>query len=151
MRRAGPILILLIGLAALFIDFFPNAAVPGGDPDAGGWRCDCNRHANIYHLLHIPAFSALDLPVQGGPSTLSPSSGDGTHGASWRMVVEMAPEVRAWSIYPGGQSGNPMSSRYRDRIPRWVAGTLDTVRFPRTPGDLDASRVMSTLTLSPAR
>jgi len=37
-RRAGPILILLIGLAALFIDFFPNAAVPGGDPDAGGWR-----------------------------------------------------------------------------------------------------------------
>ena len=37
-RRAGPILIILIGLAALFIDFFPNAAIPGGDPDAGGWR-----------------------------------------------------------------------------------------------------------------
>ena len=38
MRRAGPILIIAIGLIALFIDFFPNAAVPGGDPDAGGWR-----------------------------------------------------------------------------------------------------------------
>jgi preprotein translocase subunit SecD len=37
-RRAGPILIILIGLLALFIDFFPNAAIPGGDPDAGGWR-----------------------------------------------------------------------------------------------------------------
>jgi preprotein translocase subunit SecD len=37
-RRAGPILIILIGLFALFIDFFPNAAIPGGDPDAGGWR-----------------------------------------------------------------------------------------------------------------
>jgi preprotein translocase subunit SecD len=37
-RRAGPILIIAIGLLALFIDFFPNAAIPGGDPDAGGWR-----------------------------------------------------------------------------------------------------------------
>ena len=38
MRRAGPILIILIGLFALFVDFVPNAAIPGGDPDAGGWR-----------------------------------------------------------------------------------------------------------------
>ena len=38
MRRAGPLLIIAIGLLALFIDFFPNAAVPGGDPDSGGWR-----------------------------------------------------------------------------------------------------------------
>ena len=38
MRRAGPILIIAVGLIALFVVFFPNAAVPGGDPDAGGWR-----------------------------------------------------------------------------------------------------------------
>jgi protein-export membrane protein SecD len=38
MRRAGPILIIVIGIVALFIDFFPNAAMPGGDPDSGGWR-----------------------------------------------------------------------------------------------------------------
>jgi preprotein translocase subunit SecD len=37
-RRAGPLLIIAIGLIALFIDFFPSAAIPGGDPDAGGWR-----------------------------------------------------------------------------------------------------------------
>src|SRR3990170_3896465 len=65
---------------------------------------------------------ALDLPMQGGPSTLNPSSGDGTHGASWRMVVELGPELRAWGTYPGGQSGNPLSRRYDDRIAKWVNG-----------------------------
>ncbi|HEX6966616.1 MAG TPA: penicillin acylase family protein, partial [Gemmatimonadaceae bacterium] len=122
-----------------------------GDPDAGGWRWDRIQHANIYHLLRLPDFSALGLPVQGGPSTLSPSSGSGRYGPSWRMVVEMGPEVHAWSIYPGGQSGNPMSSRYLDRLPRWLAGELDPVRFPRRASDLDSTRIVSTLTLAPSR
>jgi penicillin amidase len=58
--------------------------------------------------------------------------------------------VRGWAIYPGGQSGNPASSRYLDRLPRWLAGELDTVRFPANPGDLPAARVGSRLTLSGA-
>jgi penicillin amidase len=119
-----------------------------GDENAGGWRWDGIRHANIYHLLRVPAFSAVGLPVQGGPSTLSPSSGGGTHGPSWRMVVELGDEVTARTIYPGGQSGNPLSSRYRDRIDRWVAGELESVLFPRSPDEL-GDRVWSVLTLEP--
>jgi penicillin amidase len=122
-----------------------------GEPNEGGWRWAGIRHANIYHLLGLPSLSALDLPVQGGPGNLNPSSGGGTHGASWRMVVEMGPEVRAWSIYPGGQSGNPVSPRYRDRIEKWVNGELDPVRFPFTAADLDSSAVSSTLELNPER
>ncbi|MEO8140795.1 MAG: penicillin acylase family protein, partial [Gemmatimonadota bacterium] len=87
-----------------------------GEPDAGGWRWEKIRHANIYHLLRLPALSALGVPVQGGMSTLNPSSGNGSFGPSWRMVVELGPEVRGWGIYPGGQSGNPSSSRYLDRL-----------------------------------
>jgi penicillin amidase len=118
-------------------------------PPSANWRWERTRHANIYHLLRIPAFSRLDIPVQAGPGTLAPSSGDGTHGPSWRMVVELGDEVRAWGTYPGGQSGNPVSSRYADRLRKWTAGELDTLRFPRRAADLAGPTLTSTLTLTP--
>ena len=120
-----------------------------GDPAGDGWRWDHVQHANIYHLLRIPALSALDLPAPGGPATLSPSSGNGENGSSWRMVVELGKEVQAWGVYPGGQSGNPVSTRYRDRIPKWVAGELDTLRTPHGPDEL-GGHITSRLSLVPA-
>jgi penicillin amidase len=120
-----------------------------GEPDAGGWRWSGIRNANILHMLQIPAWSAREVPVQGGPSTLSPLSGSGGFGPSWRMVVELGPQITAWGIYPGGQSGNPVSSRYEDRVERWSAGTLDTLRVPAAPEALTAAQVRSRLTLVP--
>ncbi len=96
------------------------------------WQWNKVHHANINHLLRIPALSALGLGVAGGPSTLSPTSGRGTSGASWRMVVELGSEVRAWGIYPGGQSGNPVSRHYRDQLPAWLGGQLDSLVVPAT-------------------
>jgi penicillin amidase len=139
--------ILLASLAAGLV----RAKRELGEPDGPSWRWKNARHANIYHLLELPALSALDLPIQGGPGSLNPSSGGGTHGASWRMVVELGAEISAWSIYPGGQSGHPLSSRYTDRIDRWVAGELDAVLFPRAESDLDDSRIASVLELDPER
>jgi penicillin amidase len=103
-----------------------------GPPEGDGWRWDRIRHANIWHLLHLRGLSALEVPVQGGQSTLNPSSGPGSFGPTWRMVVELGPEIRAWGIYPGGQSGNPASSRYADRVRTWSEGQLDTLFVPRT-------------------
>ena len=122
-----------------------------GQPDDVRWSWDRVQFANIRHLLRLPALSALQIPMQGGPSTLNPSSGNGAYGASWRMVAELGPEVRAWGTYPGGQSGNPLSSRYLDRLPMWTAGTLDTLRFPKRPEDLAGTRVKSWLTLFPRK
>jgi penicillin amidase len=119
-----------------------------GEPDGGGWRWEKVRHANIYHLLRIPALSALGVPVQGGMATLNPSSGGGTFGSSWRMVVELGPEVRGWGIYPGGQSGNPASSHYLDHLAAWSNGRLDTLFVPRTAAAADA-RLLSALELEP--
>jgi penicillin amidase len=51
-------------------------------------------------------------------------------------------------VYPGGQSGNPGSPRYLDRLAMWGNGTLDSVRAPRTPSDLAASDIRATLTLT---
>jgi penicillin G amidase len=107
-----------------------------GSPDSGGWRWDHVATVNIEHLMRIPAFSRMGLSAPGGPVTLSPLSGDGTEGPSWRMVVELGPTLRAWTIYPGGQSGNPLSYRYTDHLQRWLHGELDTVLLPHTPSDL---------------
>jgi penicillin G amidase len=120
-----------------------------GDPGGDGWLWSNVQHANIYHLARIPAFSALGIPVQGGPATLSPSDTAGRQGASWRMVVELGPEVKAWATYPGGQSGNPASPRYTDRLKLWENGQLAPVLFPRTPADIEPKRVISVLTLLP--
>lgn len=118
-----------------------------GPPEGGEWRWSNAHHANIYHLLGLRGLSELDLPVQGGQATLGPSPGLGTHGASWRMVVELGPKVQGWAIYPGGQSGNPASARYSDRTRKWLAGELDSVLFPESPPDLPTNRVKSALTL----
>ena len=122
-----------------------------GQPDDIRWRWDRVATANINHLLRIPALSARRIPIQGGPSTLNPSTGPSTFGASWRMVVELGPEIRAWGTYPGGQSGNPLSSRYEDRLSSWAAGTLDTLRFPRSAQELPGTRVTASLTVVPQR
>jgi penicillin amidase len=105
---------------------------------------------NIYHALRLPALSALRIPHAGGPGTLNPLYGArGMEGASWRMVVELGTEVAAHGIYPGGQSGNPVSPRYDDRLTGWKNGELDELRFPQQAADLPADRVSAVLVLRP--
>ena len=111
-----------------------------GPAESGGWQWSQVHRIDIWHLLHLPALSRHGVAVPGGPSTLSPTSiTGGSEGASWRMVVELGPEVRAWGTYPGGQSGNPASSRYDDRLTQWTQGKLAPLRFPRSAADLPAS------------
>ena len=116
-----------------------------GARSAGGWRWGTVGATRIMHLLGIAAFSEERIAVQGGPATLNPSS-TGGHGPSWRMVVELGDSVRAWGTYPGGQSGNPASPRYKDRLPLWREGRLDTLFAPR---DTNGLRATSRLRLVP--
>jgi protein-export membrane protein SecD len=51
MRKAGPILILLIGALALLVDFFPGLAVPDSQSTDGTWR---------------PIVTKLGLDLEGG-------------------------------------------------------------------------------------
>jgi penicillin amidase len=52
--------------------------------------------------------------------------------------------------YPGGQSGNPVSPRYLDRLPLWRDGLLDTLFTPRDTAALAPGSVRARLTLLPA-
>ncbi|MBI5600954.1 MAG: penicillin acylase family protein [Gemmatimonadetes bacterium] len=118
-------------------------------PPGPRWQWSRIRTATINHMLGVPGLGRSRIPMPSGRGTLSPSDGNGSHGASWRFVVELSPEVRAWGTYPGGQSGNPVSDRYDDRLPSWTAGRLDTLRFPRSAAELASPR--AALTLHPER
>ncbi|MFI5209451.1 MAG: penicillin acylase family protein, partial [Gemmatimonadales bacterium] len=128
-----------------------RAAASFGSPEGAGWLWSNRRTVRIRHLLGLPGFGAPEVPAMGGPSTISPSSGNGGFGSSWRMVVEMGSTVKAMGIYPGGQSGNPASPRYLDLLPRWAAGELDTLRTPAAPDSLPRALTSATLDLEPAR
>ena len=132
-------------VAALERAWLRTGAAHGDAPAT--WRWGTVRQANIRHLLELPGFGRESIPMQSGPGTLSPNDGRGVHGASWRFVVELGDSLRAWGTYPGGQSGNPFSSRYADRLADWQRGALAPLQTPRTPEALGAAR--STLTLRP--
>ena len=121
-------------LARALADGYNTTVREHGPPELLGWGWSRVHRLDIWHELRIPSLSVRGIAVSGGPSTLSPSSvTGGSEGASWRMVVQLGPELRAWGTYPGGQSGNPASPRYDDRIPVWTRGELSALRFPRAP------------------
>jgi len=121
-----------------------------GDPAKTPWTWGRVAPAKPNHLLRLAGFAALEMPIDGGRGTLNPSvsSKRANFGASWRMVVEMDTAPRIHAVYPGGQSGNPASSRYLDRYAMWANGQLDSVRTPRSAKDLAASDTRAVLTLT---
>jgi penicillin G amidase len=139
--------ILASGLVSAFLETRQRL----GAPASGRWRWSEVHRVDIPHLLRIPSLSASGLSVEGGPGTLSPMLIGGSNGPSWRMVVELGPTLHAWTTYPGGQSGNPASPRYKDRIPQWVAGQLEAAHVPVRPEELPAPQRTGTLTLRPER
>ena len=137
-------------IARALVAAYDTLVVDFGDPAVTPWTWGRVAPARPRHLLRLDGFSAAPTPIDGGRGTLNPSVGSrlANFGASWRMVVELDKQPRIMAVYPGGQSGNPASPRYLDRLAMWGTGSLDSVRTPRTPTDLAASDVRATLTLT---
>lgn len=91
------------------------------------------KSTSIYHLARIPAFSRTKLDVGGNRNALNAISE--THGPSWRMVVELGDEVKAWGVFPGGQSGNPGSPFYDNGIEKWMKGEYNELFFMKNKED----------------
>jgi penicillin amidase len=79
----------------------------------------------IYHLLDK---SKKDLLPFDRPNLHTGGAGDivnaisGSHGPSWRMIVQLTSTTEAYGLYPGGQSGNPGSKYYDNFIDYWAEG-----------------------------
>lgn len=88
-------------------------------PFGDSWRWGKVKGTEIRHLGRIPGFSRK-IEADGAGQVIDAIQA--VWAPSWRMVVELGPEVRAWGNYPGGQSGNPGSRFYDDRVDDWAAG-----------------------------
>ena len=87
----------------------------------------------VAHLLRLPAFSK-PMYVDGFSNALNASSKRGS-GPSWRMVVELGTPIKAYGVYPGGQSGNPGSPFYETMVDQWGTGKYNKLNFMKDSKD----------------
>ena len=108
------------------------------------WRWGKFKGVDIAHLGRLPGFGKMGLNVGGGLGIVNAIGK--TSGPSWRMVVSLEPEVKAWGVYPGGQSGNPGSSYYDNFVDAWMEGELDELLFLKSM-DTTHYRIQSVIIL----
>ncbi len=85
------------------------------------------RGTDIKHVAKIPGFNIGNLVTGGNYTCINATNKH--FGPSWRMIVEMGNPVTAYTVYPGGQSGNPGSEHYSDKIENWRTGKYYKVDF----------------------
>ncbi|RNI23606.1 penicillin acylase family protein [Rufibacter latericius] len=100
------------------------------------WQWGNARDSHIRHLAQLPGFGHQ---LFAGGSANSINALNGSHGPSWRMVVQLGPQVQAWGVYPGGQSGNPASRFYDNLLNDWQNGKLHRLLFLRSANDQPAA------------
>jgi len=81
----------------------------------------------IYHLLKdkLLPFARQHLNVGGASGIINAIKK--SHGPSWRMVVQLSANTKAYGVFPGGQSGNPGSRFYDNMVDTWAAGKYNTL------------------------
>ncbi|UFH55542.1 penicillin acylase family protein [Spirosoma sp. KNUC1025] len=98
------------------------------------WAWGPHKGTDIRHLLPgVDAFSVLDLNVGGGNVIVNATNE--RSGPSWRMVVALGDQPKAYGVYPGGQSGNPGSPYYLDMLDTWRTGQLNELLYLQTAAD----------------
>lgn len=125
--------------------------------DAAKWRWGTLHHGRFDHPLSSVDAAAKEygvgpLPKGGAASTpmyaaYRPGDFRINHGASFRMVVDLANLDRSITINAPGQSGDPRSSHYADLAPLWAEGKYVPMLY--SPGAITAATHF-TWTLKPA-
>jgi penicillin amidase len=129
-------------------------AFSAGVKDLIGWKEEHKSQAAAWadykgsfvgHLLRLPQ---LSINVRHGGNHDIVNAHSRTHGPSWRMIVSLEKAgVKAWAVYPGGQSGNPGSYFYDNMIPRWTDDKHFQLLFMQSPKQ--AGTLLFTTTLNP--
>jgi penicillin amidase len=87
----------------------------------------------VSHVGRIAAFSSSPIDVGGYRQALNAISE--FNGPSWRMIVELGDEVKAYGVYPGGQSGNPGDAYFDSMLPKWANGEYYELFFMKDEND----------------
>jgi len=109
------------------------------------WQWANVKGSHVPHLAAIAGFGSKVL-MNGGSKHAVNALGE-KNGPSWRMVVALGPQVKAYGIFPGGQSGNPGSFFYDDMIGTWTEGRLQELLYLKSPEE-SSDQIISTLKLT---
>jgi penicillin amidase len=97
----------------------------GSDPTTWTWGKVHQRV--IQNLAQVTALDYGPRPDRGDANTpLAAPDFPSSHGPSWRMVVDWGAGTFQ-AIYPGGQSENPASAWYDDRVDTWFNGKYNAM------------------------
>ncbi|HTM65697.1 MAG TPA: penicillin acylase family protein [Flavipsychrobacter sp.] len=108
------------------------------------------KNTSLTHLAKIPAFSYDHLKIGGSGNTINAAKSN--HGPSWRMIVELDKDsIRAYGVYPGGQSGDPGSKYYGTFVNNWVDGKYYRLLFLRNVDQQDNKMIKYTWTIKPGK
>ena len=143
-NRRTPAKETLPQLALQSLRFATDSLTRKFGPLSPKWRWANQKSTDILHLLQIPGFGQMNVDCGGGTGIVNATSE--RTGPSWRMVVALGPQVRAYGVYPGGQSGNPGSPYYDNLLETWRVGRLDELVFLRS-ADENNARVATAWTL----
>jgi len=111
----------------------------------GNWQWGKVKKFEVSHLANLDGFGSGNFATGGAGSTINALTGGS--GPSWRMVVQMGPNVKGYGILPGGESGNPGSFFYADMLQTWKDGKLKELLYLQSP-DQKSTRIRTTLTLT---
>ncbi len=100
-------------------------------PHGENWEWGEARKTHIPHLANIKGFGRGNLKTDGNRDIINAITSD--HGPTWRMIVQLGRKVKAWGIYPGGQSGNPGSRFYDNAVDDWVRGQYYQLLYLQSP------------------
>ncbi|MBX7109295.1 MAG: penicillin acylase family protein [Chitinophagales bacterium] len=112
--------------------------------DTASWQWGKVKNTHINHLLHIGAFSRIPVITSGNSGMVNATGYD--HGPSWRMIIELGKKVKAYGIFPGGQSGNPGSPFYENMIEPWSNGLQQELLILHSPDEKN-DRISAVITL----
>ncbi len=74
----------------------------------------------IGHMTNLGVFGDYHLQANGHRNVLNAVHGN--WGPSWRMVIELGKETKAYGVYPGGQQGDPRNKKYDAFTQTWYKG-----------------------------
>jgi len=94
-------------------------------PDPRNWTYGRAHQRVLENLAQVRGLNYGPRPDRGdGNTPLAAGGYPSTHGPSWRMVVDWGSHTFQ-GVYPGGQTENPASGWYTNRVNKWWDGLLD--------------------------